>query len=416
MAAVFAIVRRDIVRSLRNPVRTALLFAMPLMLSGIFALVFGGGGADQISIKVLLHDEDDSLLSRLLDGAGGSSEMDRRLEVIGVGDEGYEMMERGEASALIHIPEGFTSDYLAGQPTTIDVVKNPSERFLPKVVEEGASIGAVALSTGSRVFRDELAQIGGFVGSEAFPTDLAVASVSTGFNQKAKQLERFLMPPVIDFETVTLSEGPEEAGAATSNILSYFLPGFSVMGILFLAQSATRDILRDREQGLVRHLLTAPVSAGDYTRGKTLSVLLVTGVGFVVLVAIGVAAGVSWGFAPAAAAMIVASAAMASGLLLLISGFVSTERQADTVTTIVIMVFSLLGGAFVPISQMPSFLRPVAASTPVYWAVDGFTRLTVDGGDFAAIVVNLAVLLGVGGIGLLCGSLLLQRKLERGVA
>ena len=67
------------------------------------------------------------------------------------------------------------------------------------------------------------------------------------------------------------------------------------MGILFLAQSATRDILRDREQGLVRHLLTAPVSTADYVRGKGLSVLLVTTAGFAVLVAIGLAAGVRWG-------------------------------------------------------------------------------------------------------------------------
>ncbi len=141
--AALAIVRRDLIRYLRNPVRTAMLFAVPLMLSGIFALVFGGGGADQISIKVLLFDEDDSLLSKLLEGAGGSSEMDQQLDFIPVGEEGYEMMERGEASALIHLPKGFSSDYLAGRPTTIEVVKNPSERFLPRVVDEGVILGAV---------------------------------------------------------------------------------------------------------------------------------------------------------------------------------------------------------------------------------------------------------------------------------
>ncbi len=413
--AALAIVRRDLIRYLRNPVRTAMLFAVPLMLSGIFALVFGGGGADQISIKVLLFDEDESLLSKLLEGAGGSSEMDQRLEVIPVGEEGYEMMERGEASALIHLPKSFTSDYLMGRPTTIDVVKNPSETFLPKVVDEGVGIGAVALSAGSRVFRSELETIGGFVGSKAFPTDLAVASVSTGFNQKLKSVERFLMPPVVELETLTLSEATKDEDAPEFNILAYFLPGFSVMGILFLAQSATRDILRDREQGLVRHLLTAPVTTADYVRGKSLSVLLVTTAGFAVLVAIGIAAGVQWGYAPAAAAMIVASAVMASGVLLLITSFVNSERQGDTLTTIVIMVSSMLGGAFFPISQMPTFLRPISASTPVFWSVDGFSKLTIGGGGFADIAINLAVLIGVGGLCMVFGSLLLQRKLARGV-
>lgn len=412
--AALAIVRRDLVRYLRNPVRSAMLFSMPLMLSGIFALVFGGGGGAEIAIRVLLHDEDDSLLTKFLEGAGESPETDLQLEIVPVGEEGYEMMERGEASALIHLPAGFTSDYLAGRPTTIDVVKNPSERFLPKVVEEGVLIGGVGLSAGSRVFREELAQIGGFVDDEAFPADFAVASVSTGFNRKLKHLENYLMPAVIDFETVTLNDATEEQSSSGFDILAYFLPGFSVMGILFLAQSATRDILRDREQGLVRHLLTAPVTTGDYVLGKSMSVLLVTSIGFVILVAIGLAAGVSWGFAPAVAAMIVASAVMASGIMLLISSVAGSERQADTLTTIVIMVFSMLGGAFVPISQMPSFLRPMAASTPVYWSVDGLTKLTIHGGGPAEIAANLGLLLAVGGLGLLIGSLLLKRKLERG--
>ena len=412
--AALAIVRRDLIRYLRNPVRTAMLFAVPLMLSGIFALVFGGGGGEQISIRVLLFDEDESLLSKLLEGARGSSDMEQQLEIVPVGEEGYAMMERGEASALIHLPKSFSSDYLAGRPTTIEVVKNPSERFLPKVVDEGVGIGAVALSTGSRVFRSELEQIGGFVGSEAFPSDLAVASVSTGFNQKLQSVERFLMPPVVELESLTLKEETVDEEATDFNILAYFLPGFSVMGILFLAQSATRDILRDREQGLVRHLLTAPVTTADYVRGKSLSVLLVTTSGFAVLVAIGVVAGVQWGFAPAVAAMVVASAVMASGVLLLITSFVGSERQGDTLTTIVIMVSAMVGGAFFPISQMPAFMRPISGSTPVFWSVDGLSKLTLDGGGFSDIAVNLVVLIGIGGTCMVVGSLLLQRKLERG--
>ncbi len=67
------------------------------------------------------------------------------------------------------------------------------------------------------------------------------------------------------------------------------------MGILFLAQSATRDILRDREAGLLRHLLTAPVSPGDYLLGKCLSVLLVTAAGFALMTVVGSAMGVAWG-------------------------------------------------------------------------------------------------------------------------
>lgn len=413
--AALRILRRDLMRYWRNPLRTAMLFAIPLVMSAIFALVFGGGGSDQISIKVLLFDEDDSLLARLLEGAGGSAEMDQNLEIVPVGQEGYQMMERGEASALIHLPKGFTADYLAGNQVTIGVVKNPSQRFLPMVVDEGTRIGAVGLSEASRIFRSELAQMSVFSQKDAFPEDLAVASLSSGINNKLSGLEQFLFPPVVTLESVTLKpEGPEEDTRELS-ILAYVLPGFSIMGILFLAQSATRDILVDRESGLLRHLLTAPVTAGDYLRGKCLSVFAVTALGFSALILIGIAAGVQWGPAMAVAGLVATSALACGGLLLFIMSIVGSERQGDTLTTIVIIVSSMIGGAFIPISQMPDFIKPVSAATVVYWAAEGFTKLIVEGGGFVDIIPNLAVLAGAGVAFMAIGALVLRRKIERGV-
>jgi len=412
--AVLAIVRRDLVRYLRNPVRTAMLFSLPLVMAAIFALVFGGGGVDEITIKILLFDEDDSLLSRLIEGAGGSSQADQRLEIVPVGEEGYEMMEDGEASALIHLPKNFTTDYLEGNPVTIEVVKNPAERFLPKVVEEGAGIGGVVLSEASRIFRPELEQIAKFNRDAAFPKDLAVAGLSTDVNRKMRGLERILFPPLVDLESITLTDD-EDDDSSTTGVLAYFLPGLSIMGILFLAQSATRDILRDREAGLLRHLLTGPVTPTDYLVGKCLSVLVVTTLGFIILVGVGIAFGVGWGPPAASAALVVASAIAASGLLLLIMSLVGSERQGDALTTIVIIVSSLIGGAFVPTEQIPSILRPIASATVVYWSTAGFSKLISHGGGFVDIVPNLLVLVGAGGACMLLGAVLLKRKMARGM-
>jgi len=408
------ILRRDLLRYWRNPIRTALLFAMPLVIAGIFALAFGGGGGDQITVKVLLFDEDDSLLSMLLEGAGGSSQTNQNLEVVPVGEEGYEMMEHGEASALIHLPAGFTADYLDGKPTTIGVVKNPSERFLPKVVDEGVRIGAVGLSEASQVFRAELAQMGDFAREKSFPADLAVAGLSAGVNNKIKGLERFLFPPVVVLESVSLRPEDGEDEDSGFNILAYVLPGFSVMGILFLAQSATRDILRDRESGLLRQLLTAPVSVNDYLGGKCLSVFAVTALGFAIFVLIGIAAGINWGPAPAVGALMLASALASAGLLILIMSLVGSERQGDTLTTIVIIVSSMIGGAFMPVSQMPSFIKPISATSLVYWSTEGFTKLMIHGGGLGDIVLNLMVLTVAGAALMLIGALVLKRKIECG--
>lgn len=411
--AAYAILRRDLKRYLRNPVRTALLFSMPLAMAAIFAVVFGGGGIEQITIKVLLWDEDDSLLSRLASGMANNDDTGQQLQIEPVGEEGLAMMDRGEASALVHIPLGFTDDFLSGKTTTVEVVKNPAHWFLPQVVEEGVGIGGSVLSATSRVFRPELEQIHEFMTAEGFPADLAVAGLSSGINARLRGLQEMVFPPVITLESVTLGADTEPEDDDIG-ILSVFLPGLAVMGTLFLAQSATRDILRDREAGLLRHLLTAPVSPGDYLVGKCLSVIMVTGAGFALIILVGAAMGVSWGPPLATIVLILATALAASGTLLLIMSLVGSEGQGDTLTTIVIIVWSMLGGAFMPLDQMPGFLRPLSASTLVFWATDAFNTLILRGGGLTDILPNVGVLVGVGSIFLGAGAWVLGRKIRRG--
>jgi ABC-2 type transport system permease protein len=409
-----SIVRRDLLRFVRNPGRTALLFALPLVLAAMFTLVFGAGGVEDITIRVLVWDEDDSLISRLIEGAGGSSQADQRLDLVPVGEEGYEMMDNGEASAMVHLPAGFTRALLDGEATVVEVVKNPAERFLPQVVEEGVSLGAAVLSTGSRVFRPELDQLSQLVDSDAHPEDAVVATLSTSVNRRMRDLETYLFPPVVSLDTVTVDPETGTGSDRTVSILSAVLPGLALMGIFFVAQATTRDIVRERESGLLRQLLTAPVSTNAYLLGKSLSVLVVTCLGFALLVTVGIAAGMDWGDPFAAVALVIASALAAGGTLLLLMSVVGSERQGDALTTIVIIVWSLLGGAFVPLSQMPSFLEPLSRSTLVYWSVAGFNRLIFEDAGLADIALNLVVLFGCGGAFLVLGSWLLGRKIAAG--
>lgn len=416
MAAALQIVRRDLLRYLRNPVRTAMLFAIPLVLATIFAVVFGGGGGSSIQLRVLLWDEDGSLLTRLLERAGDSEQADGRLDVVPVGEEGLAMLDRGEASALLHIPAGFTQALVDGTPTTLELVKNPAERYLPQVVEEGVFLGATGLSEASRLFHDELQSFSGLAGSDAAPADPAIAGLSVAISHKMQAIGPLLFPPLVTLDTATVADhAGDTASGGMSGVLAFFLPGLSVLGVLFFAQSATRDVLRDREAGLTRHLLTAPVTPRDYLLGKCLSVILSATLGLGLLVLAGLAAGVRWGPLPGVIAMIAATAAAAAGLLLLITAVCRTERQADTIGTIVIMVSSMLGGAFVPLSQLPGFLLPAARLTPVYWATDGFTRLMAAGAGSGAAAVDLAVLAGIAVVTLGIAAGRLDRSLSRGL-
>ena len=409
----FDILRRDLTRFARNPVTTALMLAIPLSMAAIFSLVFGsGGGGEAITLRVLVFDEDNSLLSYVVKGASSESSMDQRLQLVPVGEEGYQMMEEGEANALLHIPEGFTEDYLGGNPVRLDVVKNPAQRFLPQLVEEGASLGAVVLSQAANVFGPELATIGSFMDTEGVPPDVQVGTLSVAINQKIRGLESYLLPPIIDLETMNLATEEDDSDV---NILALILPGMSIFGIFLVAQAATRDILLERESGMLRHLLTAPITVAEYVVGKSLSVVVVTALGFIVLVAVGLAAGVAWGPPTAVLALISASSLAAAGTMILIMSLVGSQRQGDAVTTIVIIVWSMLGGAFVQLDGIPTLLQPLSKTTVTYWAVDGFNELIQRGGDFSHILPNLAVLTIFGVVTLAAGAVVLRRRIVTGM-
>ena len=57
---------------------------------------------------------------------------------------------------MVVIPKGFTLDLLEAKPVTLRVVKNPSEQFLPDVVEEFMNTMAVMLSGAVQAFSDEV--------------------------------------------------------------------------------------------------------------------------------------------------------------------------------------------------------------------------------------------------------------------
>lgn len=410
--AILSILQKDLLRYLRNPGRTALLFSIPLMLAILFGAVFGRGNNGAIKIHVLVWDEDAGLISRFLSGAGNNPEMKSHLDLELVGPEGVEMMEKGKASALIHFPKNFTNDYLEGRPVTLEILKNPAESFLPVVADEGAGIIAEFLSETSMIFRPELIELHQMINGEGFPPTLAVSRMAGEVTEKLHSLDHWLFPPLITFEE---EKAPEEDVKAQS-ILAFFLPGLAMMGAFFLAQNATRDILSDRESGRLKQLLTAPISSVDYIIAKSISVIFISAIGFLIMIVFGAVAGVAWGPPILVAAIALAASVVVSGTMIFIMTLVATRAQAETFSTVLIILWCLIGGAFFPISAMPKFLLPISRFTPVYWAVDAFGKAMTAGATASLILPNLGILCGLGAFFLIAGVFTLRRRVLGGIS
>jgi ABC-2 type transport system permease protein len=87
------------------------------------------------------------------------------------------------------------------------------------------------------------------------------------------------------------------------------------------------------------------------------------------------------------------------GALVLVAGLaaaaaLSTIQQVNAVTNLGAMALGGLGGGFVPVDSLPSWVQPLAPISPVYWAMDGYTTAILDGGGVADVARPLGVLAG----------------------
>ncbi len=408
--------RKDLRRDLRAPLAILLMLAFPIVFALMLGVTFGGGSPSVPRVRLLVEDRDEGLAGRALLSAFSAEQTAEYFEVTEVGEEGREAMERGEASALLTIPENFTEDLLRGKPTTLALLRNPAEQILPEIAEQLATVLVEILSSGSYALREPLNELSGMIDAGEEPSDTSIAALSVLFRHTIERSSDYVFPPVITLEAIDL-DAPE-GGDADSGGWSVFLmvlPGVSVFALFMLGDQVMRDILTEEREGTLRRQLAAPFGAGTVIAGKVLHTAAVSSISLVILSFAG------WIFTRRGLDL-VAFAALSLALILLVTGAAATiygiarnERQGATLASVVYLVFAFVGGSFFQTEGLPAFLQTLSPYTPFRWANDGF-RALVGGGALPEVLPQIGLLAGSGVVLLLLGSRLLDRRLLAGAA
>jgi lipooligosaccharide transport system permease protein len=72
----------------------------------------------------------------------------------------------------------------------------------------------------------------------------------------------------------------------------------------------------------------------------------------------------------------------------------------------------LFSGTFFPVSQLPGLLQPVAYATPLWHGVDLCRTLALGTATPGGVLIHVAYLVGVTGLGLLLASFAMRRRLR----
>ncbi len=98
----------------------------------------------------------------------------------------------------------------------------------------------------------------------------------------------------------------------------------------------------------------------------------------------------------ALALMVVAFAFCVVSLVLLAAATLRTVNQVNALVNLGAMVLGGLGGALVPVEQLPGWAEAIAPATPQYWTMEGHRAVFLDNGGVSDVMTSVLVLAGIG--------------------
>lgn len=382
--------KKDLKRQFRDPVAITLWCGIPLLISALMALAFGGGTGRTPQARLLVVDQDDSLGSRLLTAALGQAGGLIETETVG-GAAGRARIESGDASALLQIPAGFGDAVLHRRPATLELITNPAQSILPGIVEETLSIFVDAVFYLQELAGEPLARMAS-AGARP-PTPEEAAEVAARFAEIAGGLRGFLDPPLVDVETEVVA--PQARAPAGFGLLVF--PGTLLMAVMFVAQGMSDDIWREKEQGTLRRVMATPCSVPVFLGGRLLAVAAMLALVCGLALTAGAAAfGLARGRLPVALVWSVASGVVLYAMFLALQILGSTRRAASILTNMVLFPLLMMGGSFFPFEALPGWMASIGRLTPNGWVLSALKDILAGSAEPAAIAVRLAGLLAAG--------------------
>ncbi|MCO6452925.1 MAG: ABC transporter permease [Caldilineales bacterium] len=414
MHKIWSVAYKDTLIRFRDRNGILLMLAAPLVLAVIIGAAFGGFGGDDptliTDIPLIIVNQDAGDLGEGIVDVFASDELSDLLEPLVMDDlvEAKRQVEQGESRAVVFIPADFSDTVRSQQnaATAIELFTDPAATISPIVIRSiltevvnGYNAGIV----GGRVGVMQLLQQGDVPASEMarLPSVLS-ETLSAQAGQNASQIE---------LETAVIGD----PNADDWNPLAYFAPSMAILFLMFTLFDASRSILREEEDGTLQRMISSPTAFSQILAGKNGGVF-VTGV-LQLGILIGASAlffGVKWGSSPFnVILMIVAVVAAASSLGAFITAFARDATQAAIIGSAIALIFAILGGNFFVAQAYPDWLQPLSRLTINRWALDGFTDLSLRGGGFRDIWLDVAVLLAMSAVLFALAAWRLPRRFVR---
>lgn len=184
--------------------------------------------------------------------------------------------------------------------------------------------------------------------------------------------------------------------------ISYLLPGYMVMAVMSVSFISLGIMTAtERQHYILKRLGATPLSRAALIFGKIVAISLIVTGAVVVLVSLGLAFyGVTIKGGPLDIAIIVLVGVLVFATIgLMVGGMVKAEA-APAILNAVYFPFLFLGGALLPLNQMPDWLQQIATLLPSYHFTNALVEVMILGHSIFDVWPNLLAMAawGVGAI------------------
>ena len=425
---------KDLRRTRRNPLPLVINILIPLVITALVGLTFGGRSDSGAlgRIRFALVDEDQTILTEFLRGAANQREGGKYLEpVIMERDAALREINDNKISAVLIIPTNFTKSYLTGKSgISLELIKNPAQSVHPAVMEELLGALVTGLNAISRNLQSEFPDWQQVIEGNGDYKEVAKLIERAG--DKLKKAERFINPPVVVYEKDAPGDSAKDNPSSTNSVagtnkiegkksnpmsgtFAFLLVGMAGMFLLFLASNAMTDLHREIRQRTLARFHTLHNQLATFVASKivfTVVVLLLSTA--ILLVGGGLLFRVDWQHPWSLALLALGYACFAAGLMAVLVALIPDERKAGALNTIVAMGLGMAGGCLFPPQALPAFLREhITPLLPSFWFVDMARNLQYSGGE-VAWVLTVIKLLAVGAALIALAAFLFRRQFKVG--
>ena len=392
--------------------KAALIFMLlaPFLLTlgmGFVTGQFGGSGSGISNIPVVIVNQDGGQLGNALVELFQSRDLSDLVVATVVDDSAAarQQVDEDKAAAAILIPAGFTDSIIppAGQieasPTVQLVIYNNPTR--------PTSAGVVKTILEEFVNRLEVGRVGGTVIITQLVTRGLIPPSQAG--TLAAQVGQQQVESLDDNSVIKLTSNIAVESAVNFNPLAYMAPAMALMFLMYTVSNGGRTLLVERNQGTLPRLLVSPTGSAQVLGGKIFGIYLAGVVQMLILI-VGSTMffQLQWGDPLAVFVLVLAAVFGACGWGMLITSLAKRPGQISAIGSALMLTFGVLGGSFINLDVMPTWVQWVSKITPNAWGLDGFSILALGGG--LGLILKPILGLLVMGLVLFAVSLLLFNR------